>query len=112
MNIRPYFVKISQIKNSLNINTKKYFSLRLYRFVDRIRRKMLTWKIAFLYNLNKSHIPEAEYNGAVEVFQAFEFQSFREYSDLYLKTDVLIISDVYENFRERLLQSHGLDPVQ
>ena len=39
----------------------------------------------------------------------FGCQSFREYNDLYLKGDVLLLADFFEKFRDMCLDSYGID---
>ena len=34
----------------------------------------------------------------------------RDYHDLYLKTDILLLADVFEKFIDMCLEYHGLDP--
>ncbi|CAG8650024.1 6331_t:CDS:2 [Paraglomus brasilianum] len=64
---------------------------------------------AFSSILNKSTCAPKDYERAQEVWKAFGMKTFREYHDLYLKLDVLLLADVFEANRKMMKAKFGLD---
>ncbi|GFU27682.1 uncharacterized protein TNCV_4866901 [Trichonephila clavipes] len=77
-------------------------------------------EIEYLYSYKKSMIPLTKeqqdvYDSSSHCYicsGSFTKRGLeREYSDLYVKTDVLILSDIFENFRSVCMKAYNLDPV-
>ena len=79
--------------------------------MDVLEESELPPKSKFFNRLTNSDISDAEYDHAKTVWENLNVKSLGEYSDIYLKTDVLILTDIFENFREMCMHTYDLDPL-
>ena len=66
---------------------------------------------AFYSKLSGKGITNKDYKHACNVWKTFKMETFKDYHKLYNVTDVLLLADVFENFRNLCLKIYGLDPV-
>ena len=78
---------------------------------DRFEETQLPPISAFYSNLNMSSISEDDYQSAQKVWEEFGIRDLRDYHDLYLRTDVVLLANVYEAFRDTCLKHYKLDPA-
>lgn len=65
----------------------------------------------FASRLRQSHCDPAEYEHAKRVWSAFGCRTLKDYHDVYLKSDVLLLADVFEEFRKVCMTNYQLDPA-
>ena len=84
-----------------------------YDFMDsfeKFNNRELPTKDQFYSILNDEHITDDEYDHTKEVWDTFCIKTMGDYHDLYLVSDVLLLTDVSENFRKTCMQYYKLDP--
>ena len=77
---------------------------------EKFNKTELPTKEEFYSILNNEHITDEDYSHAQNVWNIFQLQTMGEYHNLYLKSDILLLADVFENFRKTCLQYYKLDP--
>ena len=65
----------------------------------------------FYSKLSGRGINRKNYEHVWNVWYTFGMETFKEYHELYNETDVLLLADVFENFRDLCLKIYGLDPA-
>jgi hypothetical protein len=85
-----------------------------YDYIDsfeRLEETVLPCKEAFYSELTEEPISDSDYYHAKKVWDCFHIKTIGEYADLYLKTDVLLLADVFEAFRDTCKKTYDLDPL-
>ena len=78
---------------------------------ERYTETRLPDKKEFYSKLKDEFITDEEYAHAQAVCEAFECETLGDYHDLYVETDVALLADVFENFRNLCQEQYGLDPA-
>lgn len=68
-------------------------------------------KEAFYSALYDEHITQKDYEHAQLVWKEFDCKTMKDYHDLYLKSDILLLADVFMNYRKECHTAYGLDPT-
>ena len=85
-----------------------------YTYMDgweKFEETSLPPKSAFYNDLAKCHISDNDYEFAQKLWNTFGLKNMGELHDLYMETDVALLADIFENFREFSLKHYKLDPA-
>ena len=109
-------------RESLKYTSKKFKGKKLdlmarkcvypYDYMDRFDKfdENLPTKDDFYSTMNNENISDDDYKHAQTVWETFNLKTMGEYHDLYLESDILLLADVFENFRKTCLEYYKLDP--
>ena len=75
---------------------------------ERFQEPQLPSKDTFYSSLTEEDISEIDDTHAQRVFNHF---NMTDYGNFYQLTEVILLADVFENFRNVCLQHYGLDPA-
>ena len=78
---------------------------------NRFKETALPPKEAFYSKLNMSGVSKQDYKHARRVCREFVLKDLGKYYDLYLKTDVIPLANVFKAFKKVCLDNYGLDPA-
>ena len=85
-----------------------------YSWLDhgsKFEARSLPARSSFFKDSIESKCSKEDYEHGKSVWDAFHINSFKECTDLYVKTDVLLPSDIFNGYREECLASYGLDII-
>ncbi|XP_065650921.1 uncharacterized protein LOC136079131 [Hydra vulgaris] len=109
-----------QCKNIIKLYSGKQLDLLLKKgvypydwvdYVDKFNETQLPTKESLFSKLNDEDIIDDDYSHAQNVWKEFNCKTFRDYHDLYKVSDVLLLADVFENFKDVCMKNYKLDPA-
>ena len=78
---------------------------------EKLKETKLPPREAFYSRLNGVGISDENYAHAQEVWETFDMKNLEDYHNLYNRVDVLLLADVFENFRDICIKNYKLDPA-
>ena len=97
-------------KNKLDlVNQKRFYPYEYMSDFEKFKEKLPS-KEKFYSSLTGKKISDKEYLHLLNVWNNFEMKTMKDYHDLHLKCDVLLLVDIFEKFRNNILKNCGLCP--
>ena len=84
-----------------------------YEYINSFKKfseDKLSDRCEFYSSLKNECISEKDHSHAINVWNPLKNKTTGDYHDLYLKTDVLLLTNVFEKFINTCLEYYGLDP--
>ena len=79
---------------------------------ERFDETSLPDKKAFYSELYLEGITNKDYAHAQRVFEELKLKNLGNHHDLYVQSDILLLADVFENFRNKCIEMYELDPAR
>ena len=73
---------------------------------EKLKETQLPPREAFYSSLNDESISDENYAHAQKVWETFEMKNLEDYHSLYNEVDVLLLADVFENFRDICIKNY------
>ena len=97
--------------NVLDLVKQKGFYPYEYRSNFEKFKEQLPSKEKFYSSLMRKTISNIEYEHVLMVQSKFGMKTMKDYHDLHLKFDALLLTDVFEKLRNNSLNNNGLCPI-
>ena len=107
------FKYLSNVFKGKELELVKKKGIYPYEYMNsfkRFKEICLPEKDSFFNSLKDCGITDEEYCRAIDIWIIFNTKNLGKYHDLYSKTDVLLLYDVFEKFIDHCLKNYGLDP--
>ena len=93
------------------INRKGIYPYKYMDSWDRFKETTLSPASFFYSKLNISGVIDQDYEHACTIWRDFGIRNLGEYHNLYLRTDIILLANVFESFRRVCLDNYELDPA-
>ena len=98
--------------NKLSLLTRKgVYPYEYMNSPERLKETQLPPKEEFYSRLNNEGVSDEDYAHAQKDCETFEMKNLEDYHNLYNQVDVLLLADVFENFRGICIKNYKLDPA-
>ena len=101
------FKYLGQEFNNKVLHLTKQKELYPYEYMSDFKKfkEELRSKAKFHSSLTGKKVSDKEYNHVLKVWNKFEMKMMKDYPNLYLKCDVLMLADMFEKFRNNSLKN-------
>ena len=80
-------------------------------WMKKLDERRLPSKEEFYSKLTGEGVTDEDYKHAHTVWKEFNIESMKDYHKLYNLSDILLLADIFENFRITCMNNYGLDPA-
>ena len=114
-----------ELDDNLKLITKKHFKDKfklinkklenfpyMYLNPNNLHEENLPKKKYFYNQLTMNKITNKKYKKVKLFYKKMEFKNLKEYLECYLKSDITLLADVFNNFRKMIYDEFQLDPVK